>query len=111
MPTYTLRPGPGLDLSTVPGWASARSSAKARPALAAPARPAPPKASACPSLSSATVEYTEIDDDYDLDSVTRVLASAACLNASRELGLAKAPPVKFFQPMTPLLADYRRQYF
>jgi hypothetical protein len=100
MPTYSLRTAPGVDLSTL-GWS------RPTPTKAAPTRPAP----ALPAPRPGEALHTEIDDDHDLDRVVRVLAEAACLNASRELGLPKAPPVKFFTGLTPALADYRRRYF
>ena len=86
-------------------WPTSFPTTRSRPPLP-DSRPAAP----CRAAPSAPVEYTEIDCDFDLDPVVRTLAGAIAHNASRELGLPKAPPIRFFQTMTPVLKAYRARY-
>jgi hypothetical protein len=103
MPSYTLKPGPGLDLSTVVGWQ--RTTTKA---TTTPSRPAAPT---WPAPKPGEVLFCEIDPDGAPDRAVRVAAEAAAHNAAKELGLAKTPRIRWYEKASPELAAYRAAYW
>ena len=73
-----------------------------RPATARPAAKA---------TSPSQIDYVACDPDSMPDRHIRVGAQAAALNAARELGLDKPPPIRWFEKATPAGMSYRKTYF